>query len=209
MINSNINCDYAVYAKAEFTAESNNYLGYDLPFSIYFCYYPKTLELSQCNSGGVGGGTDKPYVYWSNYKPNEAVLQQLFYDGKILPLFPEDWKQRLPSTTTYTLIYNRDLMDNTDYYNQTIYGCVYIQYVGVDHYVRLDDYLGLDLAPAMPDSRNDIFFLYDLGQGIMNNSVISSLLNLNINGVTFFNVLFGGGFVVFATWCIVKWIIPL
>ncbi len=208
MVTVNNQCEYAVYAEVEPRAETHNYLDLNLPLGVFFSYYPDTIEYNQCDSGGVGGDTSKPYIHYGMTSLDGSIYNDIYYRTNVLPLFPENWRDTMLPTSTYHIIYNRELLENTDYSANAMYGCVYVQYMGNGNYVRLDT-LNLHFPPEVPDTDEDIFFLYYLGQSIMNNVIVDGLLDLNINGVTFFNLLFGGGFIVFCTWCIVKWIIPL
>lgn len=202
-----VNSDYAIYAEASDTpvalSDDNN-----LSLYSYFMYYPSSVSTNDIYTT-ASGGTDTGGKQFRTYpfSLSTVTVQDSYWREKIYPLLPEDFKNQVPATTTYHLLYSAQLIN--EYSDNLIYGCVYIQYVGTGDYIRLDNYLGLDIAPETPNYNDDIFFLYDLGQKILSNNLIEQLLNFDINGSTFFDLLFGGGFIVFVGWCIIKWVIPL
>lgn len=70
-----------------------------------------------------------------------------------------------------------------------------------------DDFLNNILPNPVPD--NPILFLYTVGQQLVGASTFfTDVLTFNIGGVSLFTILFGGGFLVYVGWVIVKWLIP-
>lgn len=57
---------------------------------------------------------------------------------------------------------------------------------------------------------DDIYWLYNLGSSLVSSSsFVGSLLNFKIGNYNLLGLLFGGGFIVYVGWVIVKWVIPL
>lgn len=70
-----------------------------------------------------------------------------------------------------------------------------------------DDFLNNILPNPVPD--NPIMFLYTVGQQLVGASTFfTDVLTFNIGGVSLFTILFGGGFLVYVGWVVVKWLIP-
>lgn len=70
-----------------------------------------------------------------------------------------------------------------------------------------DDFLSNILPNSVPD--NPILFLYTVGKQLVGGSTFfMDVLTFNIGGVSLFTVIFGGGFLVYVGWVIVKWFIP-
>lgn len=51
-------------------------------------------------------------------------------------------------------------------------------------------------------------FLANLGKDLILDSGLSSILEFQIGGYNLISLIFGGGFIIYATWVIAKWIIP-
>lgn len=70
-----------------------------------------------------------------------------------------------------------------------------------------DDFLNNILPNPVPD--NPILFLYTVGKQLVDGSTFfMDVLTFNIGGVSLFTIVFGGGFLVYVGWVIVKWFIP-
>ena len=56
----------------------------------------------------------------------------------------------------------------------------------------------------------DIYWLYNFGSSIIgSSSVINTILNYRIGDYNLVTLLFGGGFVIYLGWVVIKWIIPV
>lgn len=68
---------------------------------------------------------------------------------------------------------------------------------------------GLGIAPDFTyDGTNFFEFLYGIGAVMVSDNGVVGLLTLEIMGVPFIQLFLTVGFAVFATWTIVKWVIP-
>lgn len=57
---------------------------------------------------------------------------------------------------------------------------------------------------------DDIYFLYNIGQMLVSKLIpISDILQFKIGNQNLITLLFGGGFIVYVSWIIIKWFIPL
>lgn len=56
----------------------------------------------------------------------------------------------------------------------------------------------------------DVFFLYNLGEQLVNfSSMAASVLNFEIGGFSLISLLLSGGFLLYMSWVVIKWFIPL
>ncbi|MBD5585737.1 MAG: hypothetical protein HDQ88_11695 [Clostridia bacterium] len=61
-----------------------------------------------------------------------------------------------------------------------------------------------------PIGGEGVHFLYSLGQNLVNFAVdVQDILTYDIAGTNLVTVLFGGGFMLYVAWVVVKWVIPI
>lgn len=103
-----------------------------------------------------------------------------------------DMDGKYPAVESYQLYYVKGSAGLSDYTRVNVY-----VYELVDYY-----------HPEL--SGDDIYWFYNFGEYIfLQLDNISGLLGIDINGYNLLYVMLGSGFIVYATWCVIKWFIPL
>lgn len=59
-------------------------------------------------------------------------------------------------------------------------------------------------------NNTDVFFLYNLGEQLVDfSSMAASVLNFEIGGFSLITLLLSGGFLLYMSWVVIKWFVPL
>lgn len=171
------------------------------------------------------------------YPINQLATLTVNFEGKTYYYDMSPTESFLPSggtlaTTVPQLVGNRlfafilRAIDGTYYKESEI-----LSTVGVCYYVISDItndfgfpyYYKITKSDIPPDIKNpytggvdfnlegdDIYLLYNFGSSLVNSSsFLGSLLNYKIGGYNLLGLLFGGGFLVYVGWSVVKWVIPV
>lgn len=201
------------------------------PFSLNFTV-TEQLDTSPYNVVYSGHGTLLKTTYTFSNSQNTDFISYL--NSTISSIYPN-----VPFTIDhYTrLIYNYSLTDisvSSTIIDNFSVNSFYSSYGTVPYYpVRLifsnGDYFGFlvpipdlflpadypldtDIPDPVPINPDDgiLSWLYNLGGLALGSSnLINQLLSIDIGGANLFYILFGGGFLLYAGWCIVKWFIPI
>lgn len=63
--------------------------------------------------------------------------------------------------------------------------------------------------PSIDGNEGFLFWLYRFGQNLLENTFIIDLLNFRIGDTTLINLIFGAGFIMYVSWVVVKWAVPV
>lgn len=130
--------------------------------------------------------------------------------------FYNDWlknQREFPESDnlTYRVLQSVYYASNPDKYGREYQYMVYVNdstlgqsWFRIDYYF---DYVYYDIDGEFHD-KTDIYWLYDLGKTLVTTNLLFNLLNINIGGTNLVTLLFGGGFILYVSWVVVKWIIP-
>lgn len=74
----------------------------------------------------------------------------------------------------------------------------------------LSGIVGNPFQDLLPVTGSDVYFLYNLGHNLVSvSSSVYDILTYDIGGTSLATILFGGGFLLYVSWVVVKWVIPL
>lgn len=73
----------------------------------------------------------------------------------------------------------------------------------------VDPFVDYDPSGTLGYSQDSIFsWLYNLGATMLDNDLVSSLLSFEIGGHNLISLLIQGGFMIYVSWVVTKWVIP-
>ncbi len=164
--------------------------------------YPAEIVVSQIGAGILNVYFDYP-VHLSDLSTSNLYS---FYWSLISEYMPSNWQSIFPSNY---ILYGIGHKAKESIYGRCIY---YAEKKFPLNIKRLDLFYDLKVPSLDNDiiyDPNDIFFLYDMGKALVENSLIGALLGKSIDGVNFVTILFGGAFMGYVAYVIVKWLIPI
>lgn len=226
MIINNNQCEYAVYSEETQATETQN----DFLLDFDTVYKNQIGDDDNLNATDKNRHLNDDTVGWTTANGNMYLLKvkhtETAVDDKTLNLnssgpFVESCCPVEHVLTLYCVItadkkyayLTREEMEafgSCQYayiYSYTDRGEPYSYYQRISNKVEPPAEMG---RPTETEIDSDINFLYKFGKSIVENSSgLSDLLNININGQSFISLLFTSGFLIYASWCIVKWILPL